>query len=85
MSNITEDNNNIFFGKPVEHIDIDNGGQCSSRHRAHHVFVVVLDLGHDGHRLKRVPVGLLPIPATGLVLCDRTSPAARANAIAWPS
>ena len=25
MFNITEDNNNISFGKPVEHIDIDNG------------------------------------------------------------
>ena len=25
MFNITEDNNNISIGKPVEHIDIDNG------------------------------------------------------------
>ena len=24
MSSITEDNNNISFGKPVEHINIDN-------------------------------------------------------------
>ena len=28
-------------------------GQCSSRHRAQRVDVVVLELGHDGHRSKR--------------------------------
>ena len=30
MFNITEDNNNISFGKPVEHIDIDNGLHVSA-------------------------------------------------------
>ena len=30
MSNITEDSNNISFGKPVEHIDIDNGLHVSA-------------------------------------------------------
>ena len=29
-------------------------GQCSSCHRAHRVLVVVLELGHDGHRSKRI-------------------------------
>ena len=29
-------------------------GQCSSRHRAHRVLVVALELGHDGHRSKRI-------------------------------
>ena len=30
MFNITEDNNNISIGKPVEHIDIDNGLHVSA-------------------------------------------------------
>jgi hypothetical protein len=29
-------------------------GQCSSRRRAHRVLVVALELGHDGHRSKRI-------------------------------
>ena len=29
-------------------------GHCSSRHRAHRVLVVVLELGHVGHRSKRI-------------------------------
>ena len=29
-SPITEDNNNVSFGKPVEHIDIDNGLHVSA-------------------------------------------------------
>jgi hypothetical protein len=31
-------------------------GQCSSRHREQRVDVVVLELGHDGHRSKRIDV-----------------------------